>query len=527
MTTVMKEPNSERGKQGMRIYFQGLHEWDTSRLVDLVLSVEPGQELIDETGALTSLDGRNKWTVDMSGLILAPALVDPHVHFRDPGQVEKEDMKSGSAAAAAGGYGQVLIMPNTDPPLDGESRMSDGRTPVEYLQSYENNQGWSLPVRYALCVAASKKRAGLEPSNPAYWSPYLPQGEATRSNPGAAAHPILAISDDGAALTDLILEAVARNARNSGIPILDHCEHHESGLIHEGSISRQLRLPGIPSSTELAIVQRDIDLAARTGTHIHLQHVSTREAFQAIRQAKRQGLPVTCETAPHYLVLSDEDVPTLGSLAKMNPPLRSKSDQEATLEAVADGTVDMIATDHAPHTSADKSLGMAKAPNGVIGLETAYGVCNQALVKTGLISQEYLIELMSLAPARLIGTPVTRIENLPHRGSSRPGPGRGGEPGKCQRLPHAGETRTASTPLIDLRACGAYSQSGANLVILDPDQEWVVDPSRFHSKARNTPFGGMTLTGRVMATIKDSQLVFSRLPAESIHLEGRNPGKER
>lgn len=524
MTTVMKEPNSERGKQGMRIYFQGLHEWDTSRLVDLVLSVEPGQELIDETGALTSLDGRNNWTVDMSGLILAPALVDPHVHFRDPGQVEKEDMKSGSAAAAAGGYGQVLIMPNTDPPLDGESRMSDGRTPVEYLQSYENNQGWSLPVRYALCVAASKKRAGLEPSNPAYWSPYLPQGEATRSNPGAAAHPILAISDDGAALTDPILEAVARNARNSGIPILDHCEHHESGLIHEGSISRQLGLPGIPSSTELAIVQRDIDLASRTGTHIHLQHVSTREAFQAIRQAKSQGLPVTCETAPHYLVLSDEDVPTLGSLAKMNPPLRSKADQEATLEAVADGTVDMIATDHAPHTIADKSLGMDKAPNGVIGLETAYGVCNQALVRTGLISPHALIELMSLAPARLMGTPVTRIEDLPHR---RPDSGRGGDPGRGERQFPAGVSHATSTPLIDLSVSGDDSQSGADLVIMDPAQEWIVDPSRFHSKARNTPFGGMTLTGRIMATIKGSHLVFSRLPTEVIHPEVRNPGKER
>lgn len=466
----------------MRIRFQGLRLWRTGHQVDLVLDCDPSRELIDETGALKESGAPSTCTIDLTGMVLAPAFQDPHVHFRDPGQVEKEDMVTGCAAAAAGGYGQALILPNTEPAMDGCARMDDGRTVIEYLQDFEGDLGRPLPVHYALCVAASKDRAGQVPSNPDDWRIYLPSGRASRTNPGAAAHPVLAISDDGSAVTDRTLEAVAKAARDTGLPILDHCEHHDSGFINEGPVSRQLGLPGVPASTELAIVQRDIDLARRTGTRVHLQHVSTAGAFQAIRQAKEEGLPVTCETAPHYLALCDEDVLRLGTMAKMNPPLRSRRDQEATLRAVADGTVDMIATDHAPHTADDKAGGLDKAPNGIIGLETAYAVCNQALVESGLISHRRLIELMSLAPADLLGTRVTRIEDMPREDST-----------------------------IDLTGT-----DDAGLVILDPTGEWTVDADRFHSKARNTPFQDWKVRGQVRATIKDSDLVFSRIRADRV-----------
>ena len=474
----------------MRIRFQGLRLWRTGRYVDLVVDTAAATELIDETGALAGSESAATSTVDMSGMVLAPAFQDPHVHFRDPGQVDKEDMVTGCTAAAAGGYGQVLILPNTEPAMDGQARMDDGRTVIEYLQDYEEKLGRSLPVRYALCVSASKDRAGQEPSNPDDWGVHLPSREPHGSHPGAVAHPVLAISDDGSAVTDRTLDDVARIARDTGLPILDHCEHHESGFINEGEVSRRLGVAGVPASTELDIVQRDIDLARRTGTRVHLQHVSTAAAFQAIRRAKEEGLPVTCETAPHYLALCDEDVLELGAMAKMNPPLRSRSDRESTLEAVADGTVDMIATDHAPHTVSEKAGGLVKAPNGIIGLETAYAICNQALVESGVISHQRLVELMSLAPAELLGTAITDIEDM-----------------------------TQDRNLLDLT-----KSEGAGLVVLDPAGEWTVDAGDFHSKASNTPFQGWEVRGRVLATIKDSHLVFSRLTSGQV--KGSREGRQ-
>lgn len=202
------------------------------------------------------------------------------------------------------------------------------------------------------------------------------------------------------------------NVKASDLYLIEHCEHHDTGAVNEGPVSRELGVPGIPEDTELKIVARDIEAARRTGVHVHFQHVSTAISFEAIRRAKAEGLPITCETAPHYLALSDEALLKYGTLAKMNPPLRSEADRKATIAAIADGTVDLLATDHAPHTLAEKELGFLEAPNGIIGLECAYGVCHKVLVDGGFISDERLIELMSVGPAELMGHVPTDVAAL-------------------------------------------------------------------------------------------------------------------
>jgi dihydroorotase len=284
---------------------------------------------------------------------------------------------------------------------------------------------------------------------------------------------------------------------------MEHCEHHTSGVINDGEVSRKLGVEGVPSSTEMAIVSRDIEAARTSGAHIHLQHVSTSEAFDAVRRAKAEGISVTCETAPHYFALSDQAVEKYGSLAKMNPPLRSEADRQATLEAIADGTVDVIATDHAPHTVSEKSSGLLESPNGIIGLETSYALANSYLVESGLISHDRLIELMSLNPADLEGMQRVNIDQLldVHNTAAAH------EESSDLAAPHR---------VLDVRGMAVDSDTDdaddevvaprINLSLLAPHAEWTVEPEAFLSKARNTPFGGQTLTGRAVATIVNATL---------------------
>jgi dihydroorotase len=515
------------------VILQHLKVWDTDEIIEVRLPLEAMPERmpesredgepqrpyrlasapqLDEIGAYTeavrfvsqsSAQGKVcDVVVDCSGYTLAPGLCDPHVHFRDPGQTQKESMLSGCAAAASGGYTDVLIMPNTVPALDGRKLLPDMDdaqevldagfdSVVDYLQHYAQICGEELPVRYQLCVAASQGREGQEASRLQDWQDYLRPSVGADNSIPAHRHPIVAISDDGSAITDSILDVVARNAQQAGIPIVDHCEHHDSGVINEGDVSRQLDVPGIPASTELTIVQRDIELARRTGQHVHLQHVSTAAAFEAIRQAKGEGLPVSCETAPHYLALCDEDVLEHGTLAKMNPPLRSAADRQATIEAVCDGTVDMLATDHAPHTIADKAQSLLDAPNGIIGLESAYGVCHSVLVDGGYIDNRRLIELMTLAPARLMGEQGVDISEM------------------LSDAPALDSPR-----VLDLRHREA--DTVPDISILATDERWTIDPEKFHSRARNTPFGAWSVTGRPMATAIAAHVAFSRIPASRI-----------
>ena len=458
----------------MTLTLHDIKVWNTGEVIDLVVP--------SDTDA----------SVDASAMTIAPGFEDPHVHFRDPGQTYKESMISGCAAAASGGYTNVLIMPNTVPAMDGvkveagqpgASEVLDAEydTVIDYLQHYEAAHGVKLPVRYDLCVCASKGRAGHEATEVADWIGYLPEHGDEHKDAYQLAHPVTAISDDGSAVTPSILERVFENVKESGLYLIEHCEHHDTGAVNDGPVSRKLGVPGIPEDTELKIVERDIDMSRKTGVHVHFQHVSTAISFDAIRKAKAEGLPITCETAPHYIALNDEALLKYGTLAKMNPPLRSEADRQATIAAVADGTVDLLATDHAPHTMEEKELGFLDAPNGIIGLECAYGVCHKVLVDGGFISDERLIELMSTGPAELMGHDKTDITAVLDD--------------YADAVPGDDDTKR----VLDLGRVPESDQ--VDLVVLNTGEEWTVDPEKFHSSARNTPFGGWQVTGRPLATI--------------------------
>ncbi len=482
------------------IALRNIAVWDTAERIDVVVDS-------DETA-----------DIDATGLTLACGFADPHVHFRDPGQTYKETMFSGCVAAASGGYTNVLIMPNTVPAMDGETLIDPAAcgasevlgagydNVIDYLQHYEVVHGVTLPVNYDLCVCASKGRAGREASDVSTWRRYLRDAwsgeqlgeqsdtqlneQSRERDEYQLVHPVTAISDDGSAVPDAILDQVLANAKQTGLCFIEHCEHHDTGAVNEGPVSRKLGVPGIPQDTELKIVARDIAKARETGVHVHFQHVSTAISFDAIRKAKAEGLPITCETAPHYLALNDEALLDYGTLAKMNPPLRSEADRLATIEAIADGTVDMLATDHAPHTLEEKSKGFLDAPNGIIGLECAYGVCHKVLVDGGFISEQRLIELMSIEPMKLMGRKPTDITALLDGQGS---------------VPDGQDARR----VLDLHKTANPESVG--LVVLNTDEQWTVDPERFHSKARNTPFGGWQVSGRALATIIGTKMVFSRL----------------
>ncbi len=448
--------------------------------------------------------------IDCSGLTVAPGLRDPHVHFRDPGQTKKEDMVSGAQSAAAGGYTGVLIMPNTIPALDGvpiEEGVNGYSSSLDYLDKYEDANHVTLPVRYALCASSSIGREGRAASKYEDWEHALPSGKSQ------FAHPVIASSDDGSAVTDGILDDVAAAASHAHIPFIDHCEHHDSGVMNDGEVSARLGLPGIPASTELTIINRDIDLARRTGLHVHLQHVSTAESFEAIRSAKAEGINITCETAPHYITLNDSAVERYGTYAKMNPPLHSEADRQATVQAVVDGTVDMIATDHAPHTVEEKAAGMMSAPNGIIGLETAYPVLYTALVKTGLITAQRLIELMSVKPAELLGSAVFDISQAARTKTDADGII---DLTSADSEIHSDDGKPSETTgpfsrfVLDFEDSSVTSQA-ADLVILDNSTEWTIDSTEFVSKARNTPFNRWAVTGQAKATIIGGALVYNAL----------------
>lgn len=471
--------------------------WDTGETIDLIVPNAAPEVLTDPGHRPPEAGADGVAHVDAAGLTVAPGLADPHVHFRDPGQTAKESMVSGCAAAASGGYTNVLIMPNTVPAMDGEpvtagepgadEVLAVGRGDViDFLQHYEADHGVSLPVEYDLCVCASKGRAGVEPTDLAGIAWYMPGRHAADKDAAQLAHPVTAVSDDGSAVPAAILDEVLRRIKDAGLYLIEHCEHHDAGFINEGPVARRLGLPGIPEDTELAIVDRDIEAARRTGVHIHFQHVSTAGSFDAIRRAKAEGLPITCETAPHYITLTDEAIVEYGPMAKMNPPLRSAADRRAVIAAIADGTVDLIATDHAPHTAAEKGAGLEDAPNGIIGLECAYGVCHKALVDAGHITDKRLIELMATAPMRLMGHAPTDVAGLLNTSSA------------------CAVKRTLDLGQVE-------HPESVNLTLLDTARAWTVEPERFHSKARNTPFAGWEVTGRAVATIIGSRLVFSRL----------------
>lgn len=373
-----------------------------------------------------------------SGLCVAPGLVDMHVHFRDPGQTHKETLETGAAAAAAGGFTTVLCMPNTSPVCDNPQVLGN---------ILSRARGLPVHLLQAACLTGGMRGAGL-------------CDYAALKAAGAAA-----LTDDGRPVESAaMMEQAVQEAARVGLPVVSHCEDLAiiaGGIIHKGSVSEALGVKGMDRASEDTITRRECEIARRTGCPVHICHVSTAGAAEAVRRAKAVGAPVTCETAAHYLLYTHEKLLSRDANFRMNPPLREESDRRALLRAVADGTVDAIITDHAPHTAAEKA-NFETAPNGVVGLETSLAGCITALVEPGVIPLMRLLQMMTVAPARILGLPTPRLAV--------------GEP--------------------------------ADLVIFDPVQRWTVQPEKFHSKSRNTVFGGETLTGRVKYTILGGRIVY-------------------
>ena len=380
--------------------------------------------------------------VDASGCVVCPGLVDIHVHFREPGFESKETIASGSRAAARGGFTSVVPMPNTSPPIDNAGM-------VEFVYRRARETG-CIKVWAAAC--ATKNREGLEMTE-----------MAELKAVGA-----MAVTDDGSDIeSSWVTRRVLEYADMCGLTYLAHCQDAslvEGGAMNEGYNSTRLGLPGMPKAMEEIRVDRNIRLAKMTGAKIHIQHVTTAEAVDIIRRAKARGVRVTCETAPHYWTLTDDAVTTFSTNAKMNPPLRGPEDVAAIKQGLVDGTIDCIATDHAPHTPTEKDVEFQLAPFGVIGLETALALVITELVEPGLIRIERAVELMTAAPACTLELPV-----------------------------------------------GFLKEGGpADVTVFDPKAEWTVDPDEFASLGRNTPFAGRSVRGLVKATICAGNMAYQR-----------------
>ena len=376
--------------------------------------------------------------IDASGLCAAPGFLDIHVHLRDPGFTHKEDIITGCKAAAAGGVTGVCCMPNTKPVTDSEE-----------VLSYILDKAKDADARVYPIASITKGMLGQE------------------LNDIAALHACgaVAASDDGRPVENggMMLKAL-KEAYKAGVPVISHCEDLtiiDGGIINEGRISKELGVKGMDRASEDSITAREIVLAESSDTAIHIAHVSTKGSVQLIREAKARGVKVTCETAPHYMMMTDELLLSYNANFRMNPPLREQEDCEAIVEGVLDGTIDAIVTDHAPHAAEEKA-NFLKAPNGIVGLETSFAAACTVLVHQCGMSLLDLVKLMSTNPANLL------------------------------RLP-GGTLREGSF---------------ADIVLFDPDRSWTVDAEKLHSKSKNTPFDGLELTGRVVRTILGGKTVF-------------------
>ena len=377
--------------------------------------------------------------LDASGWIVAPGLVDLHCHLREPGFEYKETIQTGSASAVAGGFTSICCMPNTQP-------VNDNAAITQFMLTKGKEAG---KARIFPIGAITKNSDGEELAN---------IGELV----GAGC---VAISDDGRpVMNSLVMRRALEYAKAFGIPVVDHCEDlhlTDGGYMNEGAVSTELGMPGIPDASEEVMVARNLALADLTGVCVHLAHLSTARSVELVRHAKAQGLPVSAEVCPHHFSITEEAVRGYQANAKMNPPLRTNEDIEALKQGLMDGTIDVIATDHAPHALQEKQLEFDTAPFGIVGFETALPLTLQ-LVHDGVLSLEQALDKLTRAPAQLFHLPV---------GSLMPG-------------------------------------SLADVVIFDPEEEWVVDPERFQSKSHNTPFGGMSMKGKVKMTLVEGRLVY-------------------
>jgi dihydroorotase len=380
-------------------------------------------------------------TIDASGLVVVPGLIDMHVHLREPGYEAKETIATGVRAAVRGGFTTVCAMPNTDPVNDGPATTA-----------------W---------IIAQAKRAGLARVLPIAAITKGSRGQELVDMAACVGAGAVAFSDDGRPVaSDDIMRRALAGAAAAGSLVIDHCEDKTlaaDGVVHDGAAAARLGLPGIPSASEDVIVARDIALAEELGVRVHIAHLTTAGGVAAVRAAKRRGVRVSAEATPHHLFLTDEDIRTPDANFKMNPPLRSAADGAALVQGLRTGVVDAVATDHAPHTEAEKARGFREAPFGIVGLETAVSLVLDRLVRTGVMPLARFVEALSTGPARLLG----------------------------------------------LRTKGRVAAGAdADLTLLDLERDVTVDKTRFESKGRNTPFDGWALKGGPVMTIVGGRVAY-------------------
>jgi dihydroorotase len=414
------------------------------RVIDPSRDLDEVADVVVQSGRIAGI-GRNQGVpdgaevIDVTDLVVAPGLVDVHTHLREPGQEDRETIATGAMAAAAGGFTAVCAMPNTDPPIDNQSA-----------------------VGFVVKQAAAAGAARVYPIGAISLGQRGEQLAEFGELVGAGA---VAVSDDGhPVVSGQLMRTALEYAKAFGIPVADHCEEPTlaaGGVMHEGIVCTRLGLKGIPAAAEEIMVARDILLAGHTGGHVHLCHMSTRGSVELIRYAKETGVSVTAEACPHHFALTHEACDGYDTNAKMNPPLRESEDVEAIRQAVRDGTLDVIATDHAPHHYDAKEREFDDAPMGIVGLETALGLSYTLLVTGGILTLPELIARMSTIPARIFHLP--------------------------------GGTLAPGQP--------------ADVVVIDPSTTWTVDATRFRSKSRNTPFAGWELTGKAVRTLVEGHTI--------------------
>lgn len=402
-----------------------------------------GDLFIDEgkfVASLTAAARKRAKQIDARGLVACPGLVDVHVHFREPGQTHKETIGTGSRAAAAGGFTSVVCMPNTSP-------VADNAGTIQYMKDVIARDA-VVKVFPTGCITIGMKGEALAPI-----------GSLKRAG-------VVAITDDGDCVqsNDLMRRAV-EYAKMFDLPVMDHCQDQSmtvGAVMNEGVVSTRLGLRGWPHAAEDMIVARNVILAEYTGAHIHLQHISSKFSVDVIRRAKQRGARITAEATPHHIALTEETLGTYDTNFKMNPPLRTEEDREALIAGLRDGTLDIIATDHAPHTESEKDREFDFAPNGILGLETALAVALEILVRQNKFKLSRVVDLMTRQPARIVSLPAGTL------------------------------------------AAGA----AADVCLFDPDEKWCYDAKAGFSRSSNSPWSGQTLTGRVKTTIVNGRIVY-------------------
>lgn len=425
----------------MKLLIKNGHVIDPQNGIDKVTDIYVQDGIISEIGDTSDLEGLDIAVIDASGKVVAPGLVDMHVHLREPGQEYKEDIETGTLAAVFGGVTSVACMPNTEPVCDNE-------TVVKYIKARAEEVG------YANVYPVGSISKGLE-------------GKFLAEIGKMAFAGAVAVSDDGRPVENsALMRRAIEYSQMFDVAVISHCEDMAlgEGDMNEGEVASAMGLRGISRAAEEVMAARDILVAESIGGKVHIAHISTRGTVELVRQAKKRGVNVTCETCPHYFSLTDEACRGYNTNAKMNPPLRTADDIEAIKEGLKDGTIDCIVTDHAPHHSDEKQCEFGYAKNGIIGLETSLGIGIKYLVKEGVLSMSELIEKMSLNPSKVLGI---------SKGTLSVG-------------------------------------RSADIVIFDPDKAWTVDVNDLHSKSKNSPYDGFELFGKPEYVIVGGKIVINQ-----------------